>query len=106
MNTVNTTTFVTVFSNNMSDDNSWTSGFAMAPSWGNFFGSLVLLIPCIALSIIVFLLFKEFGKEVISSTDIIGIIGIIGIILLLAALLTTVSLTGLLAYLTITTFPA
>lgn len=86
-----------------SDDNSWTSGFAMAPSWGNFFGSLVLLIPCAALSILVFLLFKEFGKDVISSAD---IIGIVGIILLLAALLTTVSLTGLLAYLTITAFPA
>lgn len=100
MNPVNTTTFVTVFSNNMSsDDNSWTSGLTMAPSWGNFFGSLIMMLLFVALSTIVFLIFKEV------KDDNYDILGIFVTIMIFISLLLSLAGTAYLVYLTITTFP-
>lgn len=100
MNPAVSTNFNTIFLNNMSsDDNSWTSGLTMAPSWGNFFGSLIMMLLFVALSTIIFLIFKEF------KDDNYDILGISIIIMIFIALLLSLAGTAYLVYLTITTFP-
>lgn len=100
MNPVVSTNFNTIFLNNTSsDDNSWTSGLTMAPSWGNFFGSLIMMLLFVALSIIVFLIFKDV------KDDKYDILGIFITIITFIALLLSLAGTAYLSYLTITTFP-
>ena len=100
MNPAVSTNFNTIFSNNMSsDDNSWTSGLTMEPSWGNFFVSLIMMILFVALSIVTFLLFKAV-KDTTSD-----VLGISMTILTFTVLLIIVTFTAYLSYLTITTFP-
>lgn len=100
MNPAVSTNFNTIFSNNMSsDDNSWTSGLTMEPSWGNFFGSLIMMILFVVASTIVFLIFKEVKDDGYDT------LGIFITIMIFIALLLSLSGTAYLVYLTITTFP-